>query len=208
MQYAMTCGLADRCINLIGIRAENRSMGILRRIASLLLSRVLDRRLGVMSAKFDQRHVHAHVADAVSDAIRSIPDVPMKQHQQLVEITVRLTKRGRDLASMTEAIERLKLPGIDRRRAAEIARFLSNRANAQIEQRRLVKLGCEQAKWLHSGAACFAQQADMEIEAAAHAAASGKKFWVTEGLSINGKHTWPGWDDGCRCVATAVIKGF
>lgn len=183
-------------------------MGVLGWIASFRRPQPPAYDAELPTVKCDARHLDAHVADAVSAALRSLPDIPLDRHKRLREAAIRSAKRGRDLRSLTEVIERFGLYGVDRKRAAEIACFLCNRATAQIEQRRMIKQGCEQAKWLHSGADCFPQQADMEFEAAAHAAADGKKYWVTEGLSINGRHTWPGWDDGCKCVASVVVNGF
>jgi hypothetical protein len=43
---------------------------------------------------------------------------------------------------------------------------------------------------------------------AAHCAANGKRYEISKGLFVDGKWTWPGVDEGCKCVSRSIIPGL
>jgi hypothetical protein len=47
-----------------------------------------------------------------------------------------------------------------------------------------------------------------EEQDAAHKSANGKFFLISEGMFLSGKWTWPGREEGCRCVSKSMIAGF
>lgn len=81
-------------------------------------------------------------------------------------------------------------------------RALSNR-NRQLE------LGITEAIWLYSGAPCdIDPRKPRGNQNASHKAANGKRFMIAEGMFLDGKWTWPGHEDGCRCVSRSVIPAL
>lgn len=96
--------------------------------------------------------------------------------------------------------------------ASRITLLLNSRANAVITREDQEASGITAASWLHSGAPCFVRPRkptahDQALEAA-HRAASGKRYMVSEGMLIGDRRVWPGQDEGCRCGSLPVISGF
>ena len=46
--------------------------------------------------------------------------------------------------------------------------------------------------------------ADVQQDSA-HRAANGKRYEISKGLFVDGKWTWPGVEEGCKCLARAVL---
>ncbi|MDE2106747.1 MAG: phage head morphogenesis protein [Patescibacteria group bacterium] len=125
------------------------------------------------------------------------------EHLSKVEgIVLRSVQAGRDLSSMTEALEHQY--GITRRRAAFIARDQNNKATAAVQRVRQVDLGLTEAIWLHSGGGKEPRPTHVK---AGH---DRQHFDVREGWldPAVGKRILPGELPGCRCVYRAVVPGF
>jgi hypothetical protein len=102
-----------------------------------------------------------------------------------------------------------KIEGMPKERAADITRSLHNKAKAQIDRERKTSLGITHAKWLYANAPCMKDprhptDADIRRDAA-HKAANGKIYDPSKGLLVDGKWTWPGVEDGCKCVSRIVL---
>jgi hypothetical protein len=108
----------------------------------------------------------------------------------------------------------MNIDGMTKRRAAEIAGILNNKATALMQRTRQVALGITQAKWLYSGAPCKlnpkSSLAPDERQDAAHKTANGKLFDVGKGMFLDGKWTWPGVEPGFpkRGAAFAIADSY
>jgi hypothetical protein len=93
--------------------------------------------------------------------------------------------------------------GMTKKRAREVAFNISSKTNALMWSERLMRAGIKSAYWSYSGAPCGDAEQD-----AAHKSANRMPFLIEEGMLINGKRTWPGREDGCKCTARAIIPGL
>ena len=105
-----------------------------------------------------------------------------------------------------------KIDGMTEGRAAEIARSLHNKATAIIDRERQASLGITHAIWMYANAPCMKDPshpvaADVQQDSA-HRSANGKQYEISKGLFVDGKWTWPGVEEGCKCVARAVLPGL
>jgi uncharacterized protein with gpF-like domain len=125
---------------------------------------------------------------------------------------VRSVTKGRDLGLLARAIIELNIDGMTKSRAAQISGSLNNKASAVITRERQESLGISQATWLYSGAPCAVDPKDPTPQEtrrdAAHKAANGKTYDVSKGMYLNKKWTWPGVEDGCKCMSKSFIPGL
>lgn len=138
--------------------------------------------------------LQATIAENVS-LIKSIAENHLTQVEGIV---MRSVQEGRDLATLSKALEGQY--GVAKRRAAGIARSQNNMATASLTRVRQRELGIKQAKWLHSAGGKHPRPE--------HVAFSGKLYEVDKGAYLEGKWTWPGREINCRCVSIPVIPGF
>lgn len=73
-------------------------------------------------------------------------------------------------------------------------------------------IGITRARWMYANAPCMLDPKtptpeDLRLDTA-HRSADGKEYAVKEGLLLNGKHTWPGYEYGCKCTHMPLIPGF
>lgn len=141
-----------------------------------------------------QEILTATIAEQVN-LIRSIPAEYLTQVQGYV---MRSVSTGRDLASLSEALQAQF--GVTKRRAATISRDQNNKATAAITRARQTELGITQGSWLHSSGGVSPRPE--------HVAASGKKYDIAKGMFLEGKFTWPGVEINCRCVSRSIIPGL
>jgi hypothetical protein len=114
-----------------------------------------------------------------------------------------------ELRRNIEFLALMKIEGMSKRRAAEIALSLNNKATAIINRERQASLGITHAKWMYANAPCLrdpnhASAAEVQRDAA-HCAANGKKYEIGKGLFVDGKWTWPGVEEGCKCSSRLVL---
>lgn len=142
--------------------------------------------------------IHASVIENVS-LIRSIPE---QFHTQIEGMVMRSVIAGRDLAPLTQDLQRHFK--VTRRRAELIARDQNNKATAAITRARYLDIGVEEAIWLHSHGGNKPRPT--------HLANTGKRFNVAEGWYDPDprvrRHIHPGELINCRCVCKPVVKGF
>jgi hypothetical protein len=78
-----------------------------------------------------------------------------------------------------------------------------------MTKERQESLGINHAIWLYSGAPCDVNPKKPKgRQNASHRAADGKQYEVSKGMHLNGKWTWPGYEDGCKCVSRSIIPGL
>jgi hypothetical protein len=84
-----------------------------------------------------------------------------------------------------------------------------SRERALSRRNHQMELGVTEAIWLYSGAPCDIDPKNPQgNQDASHKAANGNRFKIAEGMFLDGKWTWPGHEDGCRCVSRAVIPAL
>jgi uncharacterized protein with gpF-like domain len=141
--------------------------------------------------------------------IELLGDLEKKHVMQVYELALRSIVGRRDFYLFCTEMMNLHIEGMTGSKAAEIGRSLANKAGAVIDRERQASLGITHAIWLYANAACVrdpSHPSAAEVQRdAAHCAANGKRYEVSKGLFVDGKWTWPGVEEGCKCVARAVL---
>lgn len=154
--------------------------------------------------KADPSQVTEAVKADLWQAISQTVDIPVESAKLAYEVALR-TAVTRDLFEMTEALISL---GIQKQRAAWLSLWLANRASALMTRDRRIELGITEAIWQYAGAPCrVINSTDEESKCRdeAHRLADGQKYKVADGLNLNGKNTWPGYEPDCKCVSKSVL---
>lgn len=134
----------------------------------------------------------------VAENVSLIRSIPMQHFTQVETLVMQATQRGFDVGHLaTELRERL---GVERRRAALIARDQTNKAHAVLTAQRQKDIGITHGVWQHSHAG--------KVPRPSHVAANGKEFDLDIGLYLDGKWVLPGQAINCRCTWRAVLPGW
>lgn len=142
--------------------------------------------------------------------LSKVQDIGKRRKRQVLELALQTVAGQGKLDVFCTSLLRMDIVGMTRPRAIELALFLHGRAHAIIERERRTSMGIKHATWRYSGAGCFnnpTNPAQMKQDAA-HRAAHGKRYDNIKGLLINGKRTWPGMDEGCKCISISEIPGL
>jgi uncharacterized protein with gpF-like domain len=132
--------------------------------------------------------------------IRNLADQQLSQVQGAFS---RAYAQGKGLDVMVADL--MRIGGVTRRRAANIALDQSNKANAVVERARRLEMGIEEAEWRHSGAGKHPR-----VE---HQRATGRVYKVREGCPIKNEKGQvefinPGEKPFCRCISISRIPGL
>lgn len=162
------------------------------------------------TVKFDTSRVSESVKAELRKNIEMLDDLEKKHVQQIYEASLRSISAGRDLHLLGTAL--MKIAGLTKERAAEIALSLNNKANALMDRERRASLGITHAIWMYSNAPCMRDSShpggtDVQQDSA-HRSANGKKFEIGKGLFVDGKWTWPGVEEGCKCSSRSILPGM
>jgi uncharacterized protein with gpF-like domain len=159
------------------------------------------------TVKFDPSAVGKSVKAELRRNIGSLDDIDERHRQQIYEAALRSILAGRDLHVLSTAL--MKIEGMTKGRAAELARSLNNKATALIGRERQASLGITHAIWMSPNAPCMKNPrcptAAGVQQDSAHRAANGKKYEIAKGLFVDGKWTHPGVEEGCKCTARSVL---
>ena len=150
---------------------------------------------------FDPDKVTKAVSTDLLKNIKELPDINARDVRSIYDAALRSISAGRALHVIYEAL--LPIDGMSPARANEIARLLNNKATALMNSESQSRLGITHARWLYSGASCGDPDQD-----AAHSAANGQTYPIGKGMFLNGLWTWPGRENGCKCVSRSVIPGL
>ncbi|MHB8390522.1 MAG: hypothetical protein ACYDBH_13235 [Acidobacteriaceae bacterium] len=157
---------------------------------------------GIHTVKFDPSLLTKPVKADIRKNVNLIEGISPEHFGKVYDAAVRSVTAGRDLQLLMVAIMQLNIPGITRKRAGQIAHSLNNKATAVITRERQTSLGITQAIWRYSGAPCEIDPRNPSgTQDAAHEAANNQLYEVSKGMFLDGKWTWPGYEDGCRCVS-------
>lgn len=156
---------------------------------------------------FDASRVTESVESLLKESISSLEDIESKHFEKVFQAALRSVAAGRDLRALST--ELMDIDGMTKKRAGEIARSLNNKATVLMNRERREALGLTQATWAYSNAPCMVnpkKPSDSDLrQDAAHRAANGQQFDIREGLPVDGKLTWPGFEDGCKCSSRTVL---
>lgn len=158
--------------------------------------------------KFDPSTVSKSAKANLRRNIGLLDDIEKKQVKQIYELALRSSVCG-DLHLFCTELMNMNIEGMTTGRAAEIGRSLRNKAKAIIDRERQASLGITHAKWMYPNAPCMKDPkhptaADVQQDSA-HRSANGEKYEISKGLFLDGKWTWPGVEDGCRCCSRSVL---
>lgn len=155
---------------------------------------------GGMSVEFKMTAAMNDVLQAtVAENVALIKSIPTQYLTQVEGAVMRSVQAGRDLASLSEALQHQH--GVTKRRAALISRDQNNKATAVLTRARYIELGIDRARWLHS--------AGGKEPRPSHVKASRDRvtFLVSEGWfdPHEQRHIQPGELINCKCVAVPVL---
>jgi hypothetical protein len=102
-----------------------------------------------------------------------------------------------------------KIDGVTQDGAAHITLSLYFKAREQINRDRQTSLGITHAIWICSKLPCMKDPrhptaAEVQQDSA-HRSANGKKYEIAKGLLLDGKWTWPGYEEECSCMSKSVL---
>jgi uncharacterized protein with gpF-like domain len=164
------------------------------------------------TVKFDPSTVGKSVKVNLRRNIEMLDDLEKKHVKQVYELALHSITVGGDLHLFCAGLMNMYIEGMTTGRAAEIGRSLSSKAKAIIDRERQASLGITHAIWRYSNAPCLKNPSNpMDAEAqqdAAHQAADGKRYEIKKGLFVDGKWTWPGTEEWCKCVSRSILPGL
>jgi len=164
------------------------------------------------TVKFDSSTVSENVKTDLLRNIELLDDVEKIHVKPIYELALRSIVTGGDLHLFCTGLMNMNIERMTKGRAAEIGRALSNKAKAVINRERQAVLGITHATWMYANAPCMKDPrhpTDAEVQQdSAHRSANGKKFEVGKGLFLDGKWTWPGVEEGCKCSSRVVLPGL
>ena len=156
---------------------------------------------GIPTVKVDPARVTETVREDLRNNIKSLREVSAKDFNMVYDAAIRSISAGRALDIIYQAL--MNIEGMSTRRAEDIALSLNNKADALIAIEARERLGIKYAVWRYSGATCGNAEQD-----ASHKAADGMIYLIKKGILMNGRWTWPGREDGCKCVSKSLIPGI
>ena len=143
------------------------------------------------------RNVNNVLQSVIGENVALIKSIPEKYFTELEGLVMRSVRTGRDIATLTDELEKLYLKDL-RDRALLIARDQNNKASAAISRARMQDAGVEMVIWRHSSRAKHPRPSHLE--------ADGKIFPLSEGLLIDGDYIFPGEEINCGCTAAPYVE--
>jgi uncharacterized protein with gpF-like domain len=166
----------------------------------------------IPTVNFDASRVTDDVKAEIRKYVAEIEGPTASQRETIYNAALRSVSAGGDLHTLHSALMGLGIEGMTKSKASAIALRVNKRATTLMNKAQQQSLGIKYARWMYSGAPCMANPkkptpADIEQDGA-HKAANGQRFKVSQGMFLNGKWTWPGDDNGCRCISASIIPGL
>jgi uncharacterized protein with gpF-like domain len=166
---------------------------------------------GIPTVKFDRSRVTDTVRADIRECIESLPDIDKRHFAEIYDAALSSFLRGRDIHVLYNALINSGIDGVTKNRARQIALYVDNRATSLMDKERQESLGFKYGVWRSSGAPCMVNAKEPNLhdieQAKAHVAADGKLFEIGKGMLLNGRWTWPGREEGCKCIWTVVMPG-
>jgi hypothetical protein len=162
--------------------------------------------------KFDPSVVTKSVKADLRRNVELLAGAEKKHVENIYELALRSIVGRRDFYSFCTEMMDMHIKGMTRSKAAEIGTSLANKAGAVTDKERQASLGITHAKWLYANAPFMRDPSHPSAEEvqqdAAHRAANGKRYEVSKGLFVDGKWTWPGVEEDCKCVSRSILPGL
>ncbi len=162
--------------------------------------------------KFDPSVVTKGVKADLRRNIELLEGLEKRRRKQVYELALRSIVGRGDFYLFCNEMMDLHIDGMTRSKAAEIGRSLANKAGAVIDRERHASLGITYAIWIYANAPYMrnpSHPSATEVRRdAAHCSANGKRYEISRGLFVDGKWTWPGVENGCKCTSRAVLPGL
>ncbi len=162
----------------------------------------------IPTVEFDSSNVTEAVRADIRKNVELIEGIDPKYFDQVYEAALSSVTAGRNLFLLANALMQMNIDVMTKGRAGQIATFLNNKATATINRIRQQSLGITEAIWQYSGAPCGTNPKNPGRQNNTHKAANGKRYKIAEGMFLDGKWTWPGYEDGCRCGSRSIIEGL
>jgi hypothetical protein len=166
----------------------------------------------IPTVKFDTSRLSYTVLADLEKAIRDLPEVNEQNFDDFYDLALRSLAAGGDLHKLSTGIAAMNIDGMTSQRSAQISNHLWFRAREMMQRDQADKLGIDRARWMYCNAPCMANPKAPTTEDlrrdSAHKAADGRIYVIAEGLVVDGKRTWPGHEDGCRCMSRTLVPGF
>ena len=181
---------AERLARYYAKAAEKRTDSALRQIL----------KRGGFAVEFSPSRISNDVLQATIKAnVALIKSIPERYIGAVEGSVMRSVQAGRDLASLTRDLR--ETHGIEKRRAARIARDQNNKATSAIARSRQLDLGIEEGIWMHSHGG--------KEPRPSHLANDGKRFSLKTGWFDPDERKWimPGELVSCRCTWRPVVPG-
>jgi hypothetical protein len=163
-------------------------------------------RFNPLAIAFDPARVSETVKADLRQNIKLVAEVGVDDVDMIYGAALHSILSGGDLHTLFRVL--MTIDGMGERRAEDLSRSLNNKASALIQAERYEQLGIKYAIWRYSGAPCGSQDprdvAGAEQDTS-HKAADGKPYLTSKGMLLNGRWTWPGREDGCKCFSTPIL---
>lgn len=173
-------------------------------------SRPVPKQQAMPTVKFDPSTVSERVRVDLRRNIELLNDLEAEHVRQIYEAALRSVLAGGDLHVLFVALMRIQ--GMTKRRASEIAISLNRKATATINREHRASLGITHAIWMYPNAPCMRDPRHPTVtdvqQDSAHRAANGKRYENSKGLFVDGKWTWPGVEEGCKCSSRSMFPEF
>ena len=108
----------------------------------------------VPTVKFDVSRVTETVKADIRKNIMLLEEIDENHFEQVCDAALRSISAGGDLSLLYNALMQMNTNGMTKRRAAEVALLLNNKATALKDRECQESLGIKYALWLYSGAPC------------------------------------------------------
>ena len=161
---------------------------------------------------FDKSRVTELIKIDLMNNIRALPDVSEDQSRELYDAALQSILAGGNLKLLYDALMHMNIDGMTKKRAKEVTLPLFFKATALIIREHQQLTGIKCAAWCYSGAPCQRNPKKPTAEDirqdAAHRAANNQRYETAKGMFVDGKWTWPGREEGCKCFSKPFIEGI
>ncbi len=189
------------------LNAENVSAHLSIDIASNIAEPSVKSKMS-FGIPFDSSVVTDDVKADIGKNIKRLRRIKPEHFDQVYEATLHAVMVGGDRRALSIALK--NICGFTLQVAGGITNSLCDKANTMTVRAIQQRLGVTHAIWMHAGAAPCAVNTKHPTAAevrrnTAHIEADGKQYKISEGMFLDGKWTWPGYENGCKCVSKSII---
>lgn len=161
----------------------------------------------IPTVKFDTSRLTSTVKAQLKKDIASFDEIGITNAANIYSIALEALRRGQDAHHLFSGL--MAIDGMQKGAALRITRCLLSRGAALMTTERRIALGLTQATWAYAKAPCMPDAknpsaADLKRDAD-HKALDGKPFDVRTGMKVGDTYTWPGFEEGCKCISKSVL---